>query len=136
MPRAMSARLQKYAQIAGLAERIFTVHSFRVGAAVTRTIAGQNVDAIMASIGWKSKRMAHRHIGGAIAPRVLQKHQKRQEKRTWMRMNLRHRLVRPNLVSFVMHDVIANLYRLHYLLLQQLPRRTSADCNSTHSDFG
>ena len=67
-PRAMTARLQKYAQSAGLAERKFTMHSFRVGAAVTRTIAGQDVAAIMASIGWKSKKMAQRYIGSAVAP--------------------------------------------------------------------
>ena len=34
----------------------------------TRTIAGQDVAAIMASIGWKSKKMAQRYIGSAVAP--------------------------------------------------------------------
>ena len=66
--RAMTARLQKYAQSAGLAERKFTMHSCRVGAAVTRTIAGQDMATIMASIGWKSKNMAQRYIGSAVAP--------------------------------------------------------------------
>ncbi|CAN0101716.1 unnamed protein product, partial [Sphacelaria rigidula] len=50
-PRAMTARLQKHAQRAGLGDRNFTMHSFRVGAAVARTIAGQDVATVMAQIG-------------------------------------------------------------------------------------
>ncbi|CAM9967931.1 unnamed protein product, partial [Sphacelaria rigidula] len=61
-PRAMTARLQEHAQRAGLGDRNFTMHSFRVGAAVARTIAGQDVATVMAQIGWKSSRVASRYI--------------------------------------------------------------------------
>ncbi|CAM9713278.1 unnamed protein product [Sphacelaria rigidula] len=61
-PRAMTSRLQKYAQLAGLGDIKCTMHSLRVGAAVAQAIAGQDVAMIMASIGCTSKTIAHRYI--------------------------------------------------------------------------
>lgn len=67
-PGAIAARLQKYEQIAGLGGRKCTMHSFRVGAALTRAIAGQDAAMVMASIGWKSrKKKAKRYMGSAVS---------------------------------------------------------------------
>lgn len=64
--RAMTARLLKYAKLAGLWYRKFTMRPLRVGAAVARAIAGQDVATIMAAIGWKSKEIASRYMGKSV----------------------------------------------------------------------
>ena len=47
----------------------FAFHSFRVGCAVTHTIAGNNIGEIMATVNRNSKTIARRYVGGATTTR-------------------------------------------------------------------
>ena len=60
----MSSRLQAAVSAAGLADgRKYSMHSFRVGGAVSQALAGTAVDALMAHVGWKTKSVARRYVG-------------------------------------------------------------------------
>ena len=65
----MAARFKKHLGDAGLESRQFTFYSFRVGCAVTQTIAGKDITEIMAVVNWKSEKIARRYVGGARATR-------------------------------------------------------------------
>lgn len=39
------------------------LHSFRVGGAVSQTLAGTAFDALMEMVGWKTRRIAQRYVG-------------------------------------------------------------------------
>lgn len=39
------------------------MHSFRVGGAVSQTLAGTAVDALMELVGWKTRGIAQRYVG-------------------------------------------------------------------------
>jgi hypothetical protein len=65
--KAMAARFKEHLGRAGLGARQFTFHSFRVGCAVTQTIAGKDIAEIMAAVNWKSEKTARRYVGGARA---------------------------------------------------------------------
>ena len=54
---------------AGLGARHFTFHSFRVGCAVSQTIAGKDIAEIMTAVNWKSEKVARRYVGGATNTR-------------------------------------------------------------------
>lgn len=57
----MTARLPKYAQATGLRDRNFTAYSFRVGTAVARAIARDDLVTLMDSVGRKSERVARKY---------------------------------------------------------------------------
>ena len=67
--KTMAARFKEHSGHAGLGSRQFTFHSFRVGCAVTQTIAGKDIAEIMAAVNWKSEKIARRYVGGAKATR-------------------------------------------------------------------
>ncbi|CAN0037619.1 unnamed protein product, partial [Ascophyllum nodosum] len=67
--KTMAARFKEHLGHAGLGSRQFTFHSFRVGCAVTQTIAGKDIAEIMAAVNWKSEKIARRYVGGARATR-------------------------------------------------------------------
>ena len=50
----MTAALQGHLRMAGLPDH-FTMHSFRVGGSVTKSLAGTAVDEIMKIGGWKTR---------------------------------------------------------------------------------
>ena len=62
----MTASFQAYHRRAGLppahANTQYTMHSFRVGGAVSRSFAGKEVADIMPLVGWKSTGVAQRYI--------------------------------------------------------------------------
>ena len=65
---AMTANLQAIIKRAGLDEgRNYTMHSFRVGGAVSQSLAGTAVEALMTFVGWKSRTIAHRYIGVGLS---------------------------------------------------------------------
>lgn len=71
----MVLALQSNVAAAGLTEgRNYTMHSFRVGGAVSQTLAGTAVDALMEVVGWKTRGVAQRYVGphpsvsGALKP--------------------------------------------------------------------
>lgn len=60
----MSTTLRKFMSKAGLAEgRDYSMHSFRVGGAVSQTLACTAIDALMNSVGWKTRGIAQRYVG-------------------------------------------------------------------------
>lgn len=66
-PNAMTARFREHAQLAGLGSTKFTLHLSRVGAAVARMIARQDVAAaVLAEITQKSSRRGY--IGQVAQP--------------------------------------------------------------------
>ena len=67
--KAMAARFKQHLEHAGLWARHFTFHSFRVGCAVSQTIAGKDIAEIMAAVNWKSEKVARRYVGGATNTR-------------------------------------------------------------------
>ena len=67
--KAMAARSKLHLEHAGLGARHFTFHSFRVGCAVSQTIAGKNIAEIMAAVNWKSEKVARRYVGGTTNTR-------------------------------------------------------------------
>ena len=67
--KTMAARFKEHLGHAGLGSRQFTFHSFRVGCAVTQTIAGKDIAEIMAAVNWKSEKIARRYVGGVRASR-------------------------------------------------------------------
>ena len=67
-PDKMSAALQSNMSRAGLAEgRNYSMHSFRVGGAVSQTLAGTAIDALMDFVGWKSRGVAQRYVGARMS---------------------------------------------------------------------
>ena len=69
-PQNMTSRLKTYAKFAGLAEKDYTMHSFRVGSAVSRALQGRTVFEIMHRVFWKSENVARRYVGlGAVSPK-------------------------------------------------------------------
>ena len=63
--KATTARFKQHLEHAGLRARHFTFHSFRVGCAVSQTIAGKDTAEIMAAVNLKSEKVARRYVGGA-----------------------------------------------------------------------
>ena len=60
----MSMTFQRLVSAAGLSDgRNYSMHSFRVGGAVSQTLAGTAMDALMAMVGWKIRRVAQRYVG-------------------------------------------------------------------------
>ena len=60
----MAACLKKHLEHAGLRTRQITFHSFRVGCAVTRIIAGIDIAENMAAVNWTSEKIACRYVKG------------------------------------------------------------------------
>ena len=46
------------------------MHSFRVGAAVAKAIAGEDIARIIRTVGWKSERVATRYVGQVSRARI------------------------------------------------------------------
>ena len=67
--KAMAARFKQHLEHADLGARHFTFHLFRVGCAVSQTIAGKDIAEIMAAVNWKSEKVARRYVGGATNTR-------------------------------------------------------------------
>ena len=61
-PKQMTAALQAHFRSAGLEDH-YTMHSFRVGGSLSRSLAGTAVDEIMKLGGWKTEEMASHYIG-------------------------------------------------------------------------
>ena len=58
----MTATLQAHLRAGGLPDH-FTMHSFRVGGSLSKSLAGTAVDEIMKIGGWKTERVARYYIG-------------------------------------------------------------------------
>ena len=65
----MTAALQGHLRMAGLPDH-FTMHSFRVGGSVTKSLAGTAVNEIMKIAGWKTERIAKCSIGSTTSTGV------------------------------------------------------------------
>ena len=67
-PQCMTSRLKIHTKRAGLIEKCYTMHSFRVGSAVFLALQGRTVFEIMHRVFWKSEDVARRYVGlGASA---------------------------------------------------------------------
>ena len=71
----MTASLQGHLRVAGLPDH-FTMHSFRVGGSLSKSLEGTAVDEIMKIGGWKTEKMAKYYIGATTSTGV--RAQKRQ----------------------------------------------------------
>jgi len=65
----MTASLQGHLREAGLPSH-FTMHSFRVGGSLSRSLAGTAVDEIMKIGGWKTESIAKYYIGATSSGKV------------------------------------------------------------------
>ena len=65
----MAAHFEDYTEYASLGARHLTFRSFRVGCAVTQTIAGKDIAENIAAVNWKSEKFACRCMGGAATTR-------------------------------------------------------------------
>ena len=72
----MTANLQSYLRMADLPNH-FTMHSFRVGGSLSKSLAGTAVDEIMKIGGWKTESVAKYYIGATSSGQV------RGSKETW-----------------------------------------------------
>ena len=71
----MTANLQSYLWMADLPNH-FTMHSFRVGGSLSKSLAGTAVDEIM-KIGWKTESVAKHYIGATSSGQVRGSKKKR-----------------------------------------------------------
>ena len=62
--------LQAHLRAAGLPSQ-FTMHSFRVGDSLSKSLAGTAVDEIMKIGGWKKESLATYYIGAIFSGKVL-----------------------------------------------------------------
>ena len=62
----MTAALQAHLRDASLPAH-FTMHSFRVGGSLSKSLAGTPVDEIMQLGGWKTEAMARHYIGATTS---------------------------------------------------------------------
>ena len=67
-PRMVTA-LQGHLRAAGLPSK-FTMHSFRSGFSLSKSLAGTPMDEIMHMGGWKTESMARYYIGSTTSTRV------------------------------------------------------------------
>ena len=58
----MTAALQAHLRAGGLPDHS-TIHSFRVGGSLSKSLAGKTVDEIMEIGGWKIERVTRCYIG-------------------------------------------------------------------------
>ena len=66
---AMAARFKEHLGHAGMGTWQFTFHSFRVGRAVTQTIAGKDIAEMTAAVSRKLENIARRYVGGVTTTR-------------------------------------------------------------------
>ena len=62
----MTTSLQTHLKKAGLPLH-FTMHSFRVGGSVSKSMAGTTMEEIMQIAGWKTERMARHYVGPVVS---------------------------------------------------------------------
>ena len=62
-PAQMTANLQAHLRAAGMEDKRYTLHSFRVGGAASHHVDGTAMDALMEYVGWKSAAVASRYVG-------------------------------------------------------------------------
>ena len=72
----ITASLQVHLQEGGLPDH-FTMHSFRVGGSLTRSLAGTAVDEIAKIGGWKTEARSTYYIGAGSSGRVHGRKRKR-----------------------------------------------------------
>lgn len=63
----MTVNLQTYMRRAKLFDQSYTMHSSRVGGALSQDLAGTPVDAIMRLVGWKTRSVVERYIGATTS---------------------------------------------------------------------
>ena len=76
----MTTALQGHLRAVGMPDHC-TMHSFRIGGSVSKSLAGTVVDEIMKIGGWKTERIAKCYIGPTTSSRVSAS--KRQRGRTY-----------------------------------------------------
>lgn len=67
-PELMTAWLKFYAGRAGVADKGHTMHSFRVGTAVSQALQGRSIINIIQCVFLKSERVARRYTGIGVTP--------------------------------------------------------------------
>ena len=65
----MTTALQAHLRAAGLPTH-FTMHSFRVGGFLSKSLAGTAVDEIMKIAGWKTESVAKYYVGATSSGKV------------------------------------------------------------------
>ena len=68
----MTAALQAHLRAVGMPGH-FTMHSFRVGGSLSKSLAGTAVDEIMKIGGWQTERVARYYIGATTNAVALQR---------------------------------------------------------------
>ena len=59
----MTASLQTHLRAAGMADKRYSMHSFRVGGTASHHVDGMVMDVLMGYVGWKSASVACRYVG-------------------------------------------------------------------------
>ena len=62
-PAQMTSNLQTHLRAAGMDDKRYTLHSFRVGGAASHHMDGTAMDVLMEYVGWKSAAVASRYVG-------------------------------------------------------------------------
>jgi len=65
-PEHMTANLQSYLKAAQVDDH-YTMHSFRVGGAVTHHMSGTPFEVLMGYVGWKSEGVVRRYVGATLS---------------------------------------------------------------------
>ena len=63
MTTNLTTNLQTHLWAAGMEDKWYTMHSFRVGGATSRNMDGAVMDVLMEYVGWKSGTVARRYVG-------------------------------------------------------------------------
>ena len=70
----MTTNLHTHLRAAGMEDKRYTIHSFRVGAAASFNMEVTAMDVLMEYVGWKSATVTRRYVGvTASAPRPRQR---------------------------------------------------------------
>ena len=75
-PASMTTVLQAHLRAAGLPSH-FTMHSFRLGGSLSKSLAGTAVDEIMKIGGWKTAALAKYYIGATSSGKMRGRKRKR-----------------------------------------------------------
>ena len=63
-PAQMTANFQAHLRAAGMGDKRYTLHSFRLGGAASHHMDDTAMDVFMEYVGWKSAAVVGQYVGG------------------------------------------------------------------------
>ena len=69
-PAQMTTNLQSHLRAAGMDDKRYMMHSFRVAGAASHNIDGTTMYVMMQYVGWKSATVARRYVGATASVAV------------------------------------------------------------------